>query len=125
MEVPIWIDPEPREGDCSERLPTSDDRNADAPPVARVVACYHCSTAFHWPGLESEQTTCPHCTAQIVVLLERDGTCEVRPTTRDSIDEMICDWIEDRSGEEDEFEDDDYDEDEFGGSDSSVQIDAA
>jgi hypothetical protein len=45
-----------------------------------------------------------------VILIERDGVCTVHPTTRDSIDEMICDWLEDRSTEGQGLEDGDSDE---------------
>jgi hypothetical protein len=45
-----------------------------------------------------------------VILVERDGMCTVHLTTRDSTDEMICDWLEDRSAEDEGLEDGDFDE---------------
>lgn len=75
-----------------------------------AATCCHCSKPFRWRGRESASPTCPNCGAKVVILLERDGVCTVHPATRDWIDEMICDWLEDRSVEDEELEDGDFDQ---------------
>jgi hypothetical protein len=70
--------------------------------VGRHLECPSCHKAMRWSGDSSGRLRCPYCRTRLIALLRRDGTCAAWSESKETVDELILDWLKAEIEEEDD-----------------------
>jgi hypothetical protein len=84
-------------------VPGGDAQGTKPLPIVRgVVNCPHCGRSIKWAGRSSSKLSCLRCRGKLIILIEPKGVLKVRAEDDDAVAEMICDWLDEGTEEEDE-----------------------